>query len=316
MSQTIRLRGSVALSAFRLEKLLQSASSAVPRVSGIRSEFWHFVEIDRPLAAEERSRVERLLAYGPVTSSAEPRGELLLVVPRVGTVSPWSSKATDIARNCALAGVRRIERGTAYWIETTDGAPLARHERGGVAACLQDRMTETVLERFEDADRLFRQFEPAPLATVDILAGGMAALGRANRDMGLALSDDEIEYLGDYFRRIGRNPTDVELMMFAQANSEHCRHKIFNADWVIDGRAERQTLFGMIRTTHQKNPGSTLVAYADNAAVMGGASVARFQPGPDGEYRYAAELTHTLMNVETHNHPTAISPFPDAATGA
>src|SRR5262249_26306216 len=158
-----------------------------------------------------------------------------------------------------------------------------------------------------------RQFEPGQLATVDILGDGMTALERANRDMGLALSEDEIEYLGDYFTRTGRNPTDVELMMFAQANSEHCRHKIFNADWTIDGRGERQTLFGMIRTTHQKNPGRTLVAYADNAAVMEGACVARFHPRANGEYRHAEELTHTLMKVETHNHPTAISPFPGAA---
>src|SRR5262249_39374100 len=156
--------------------------------------------------------------------------------PRLGTVSPWSSKATDIARNCGLAPVRRIERGTAYWIEAADRAALSAQERAAVAAQLRDRMTETVLDRFEDAERLFRQFEPGQLATVDILGDGMTALERANRDMGLALSEDEIEYLGDYFTRTGRNPTDVELMMFAQANSEHCRHKIFNADWTIDGR--------------------------------------------------------------------------------
>jgi phosphoribosylformylglycinamidine synthase len=319
MSQILRLRGSSALSAFRLAKLLQSVSSAVPRASRVSSEFWHFAEIDRPLTAEDRVRLERLLAYGPASPAGGPqemRGELILVVPRLGTVSPWSSKATDIARNCGLAAVRRIERGTVYWIETADGNGLTAHERAAVAARVQDRMTETVVDRFEDAELLFRRFEPAPLATVDMVGGGLAALARANRDMGLALSEDEIEYLGDYFRRTGRNPTDVELMMFAQANSEHCRHKIFNADWVIDGRGERQTLFGMIRTTHEKNPRGTLVAYSDNAAVMEGARIARFHPGAGGEYRYADELTHTLMKVETHNHPTAISPFPGAATGS
>ena len=316
MSQILRLRGGAALSAFRLAKLLQSVSIAVPRVSRVNSEFWHFVEIDRPLTADDRARLERLLAYGPASRSAEHRGEMILIVPRLGTVSPWSSKATDIARNCGLAAVRRIERGTAYWIESAGGNALAAHERSAVAACVRDRMTEAVLKGFEDADRLFLRLEPAPLSAVDILGGGLAALTRANRDMGLALSEDEIEYLGDYFKRTGRNPTDVELMMFAQANSEHCRHKIFNADWVIDGHRERQTLFGMIRTTHAKNPGRTLVAYSDNAAVMEGARVARFHPRANGEYRYAEELTHTVMKVETHNHPTAISPFPGAATGS
>ena len=279
MSHILRLRGSVALSAFRLDKLLESASSAVPRVSRIRAEFWHFVEAARPLEAEERARLERLLAYGPVSAPIEPQGELMLVVPRLGTMSPWSSKATDIARHCGLRGVRRIERGTAYWIESADGAALTPGERAALAARVarpHDRDGPRAPAKTPTGCSGSSSPGRSPRWTCS--AAGVAALERANRDMGLALSEDEIEYLGDYFTRIGRNPTDVELMMFAQANSEHCRHKIFNADWVIDGRGERQTLFGMIRTTHEKNPRGTLVAYSDNAAVMEGASVARFYP--------------------------------------
>jgi phosphoribosylformylglycinamidine synthase len=181
---------------------------------------------------------------------------------------------------------------------------------------IHDRMTETVLRSVDAADGLFQRHEPVPLTTIDIAAGGGAALERANREMGLALSDDEIGYLAENFRRLGRNPTDVELMMFAQANSEHCRHKIFNADWVIDGVREPQSLFAMIRTTHERNPAGTIVAYSDNAAVMEGARIARFFPGPGGAYRFVDDDVHILMKVETHNHPTAIAPFPGAATGA
>jgi phosphoribosylformylglycinamidine synthase len=265
---------------------------------------------------DEAARLERVLSYGPDSAPVQASGELMLVVPRIGTISPWSSKATDIARHCGLAAVERIERGTAYTVATRDGDPLTAAERRAVAARLHDRMTETVLDSFEDAGRLFEHVAPAPLATVDVLGAGVAALERANTAMGLALSEDEIEYLHRQFTRAGRNPTDVELMMFAQANSEHCRHKIFNAAWVLDGRPQEHTLFDMIRSTHRRNPRGTVVAYSDNAAIMEGAAVARFNPHDDGEYRYRETLTHTVMKVETHNHPTAISPFPGAATGA
>ena len=316
MSQILRLRGRNALSAFRASKLSSSFSTAVPRIAAVRAEFWHFVQAERSLSQPETQQLERILTYGPTESAGAAIGELLLAVPRIGTISPWSSKATDIAVHCGLAAVRRIERGVAYWIRTRDGPALEPGERAAAAPLLHDRMTETLLDSFEAAARLFDRFQPRPLANVDLLGGGPVALERANRELGLALSDDEIEYLVEHFRRIRRNPTDVELMMFAQANSEHCRHKIFNADWVIDGKVEHATLFGMIRTTHQKNPRGTLVAYADNAAVMEGASIARFYPRDNGEYRYSEEPTHTVMKVETHNHPTAISPFPGAATGA
>jgi phosphoribosylformylglycinamidine synthase len=316
MSQILRLRGRSALSAFRTSRLLNSLRSSAPRITAVHAETWHFVELERALTEPEARRLDRILAYGPADTPAAASGELLLVVPRFGTISPWSSKATDIARQCGLEAVRRIERGIAYLMATADGQALAADERAAAAPLVHDRMTETVLAAFDEAERLFAHYAPAPLATVDILGGGIAALERANREMGLALSPDEIEYLLEQFRRVGRNPTDVELMMFAQANSEHCRHKIFNASWVIDGRPQAATLFGMIRTTHEKNPRGTVVAYADNAAVMEGATVGRFYPREDGTYRATQELTHTVMKVETHNHPTAISPFPGAATGA
>ncbi|MCC7484851.1 MAG: phosphoribosylformylglycinamidine synthase [Burkholderiales bacterium] len=311
----LRLKGGAALSAFRLEKLLRSASAVVPRVTGIGAEFWHFVELARALGEDERGRHEHILRYGlPPLEGA--RGELVLVVPRFGTVSPWSSKATDIAWSCGLDAVRRIERGLAYHIETRGGASLAAAERGELAALLHDRMTEATLGAFDEAWRLFERHERRALGSVSLAGGAAPALARANREMGLALSEEEIAYLAAYYSRAGRDPTDAELVMFAQANSEHCRHKIFNARWVIDGRHEAQTLLDMIRATHERSPAGTLVAYADNAAVMEGAGVARFHPGAAGVYRHVDALTHTLMKVETHNHPTAISPFPGAATGS
>jgi phosphoribosylformylglycinamidine synthase len=316
MSQILRLRGRNALSAFRSSRLVSSLRSNVPRVTSVHAEFWHFVQLAHALSDAEARRLERILNYGPADAADPARGELMLVVPRIGTISPWSSKATDIARHCGLEAVRRIERGVAYFIVTANGEALSAGERVALMPLVHDRMTETVLVAFDEAARLFERFEPRPLATVDILNGGLAALERANRDMGLALSQNEFEYLVEQFKRVARNPTDVELMMFAQANSEHCRHKIFNANWVIDGRPEAATLFGMVRATHAKNPRGTVIAYADNAAVMAGAAVGRFYPREDGIYRATRELTHTVMKVETHNHPTAISPFPGAATGA
>jgi len=316
MSKISRLRGRNALSTFRAAKLSQSVTAAVPRVTGIQAEFWHFAQLSRAVSNDETARLERILTYGPEAIAVESHGDLMLVVPRIGTLSPWSSKATEIARHCGLRAVERIERGTAYWITTIDGRPLSSIDRAALAPLIHDRMTETVLDSFEAAARLFEHIKPVPLATVDLLQGGVTELKRANSEMGLALSEDEIEYLFEQFTRAGRNPTDVELMMFAQANSEHCRHKIFNASWVVDGKPQENSLFGMIRTTHQKNPRGTVVAYSDNAAIMEGASIARFYPQDGGEYRYTEALTHTVLKVETHNHPTAISPFSGAATGA
>jgi len=260
----------------------------------------------------------------------------VLVVPRLGTISPWSTKATDIAQHCGLSAVLRIERGVVYYLETNNGRPLSKAEQTAVLPLLHDRMTESVLREggtegsghpaasplrgltsFEGAaEKIFRHGKPQPLETVDVLKGGSAALSKANLEMGLALSADEIEYLVENFQKLKRNPTDVELMMFAQANSEHCRHKIFNADWVIDGKPQDISLFGMIRNTHKVSPQGTVVAYSDNSSVIEGARVERFYPRADGAYAFTDELTHILMKVETHNHPTAIAPFAGAATGS
>ena len=281
----------------------------------LSAEYWHFVHVRRPLEPDEQRRLDSLLTYGPRKHEAPERGTLLLVVPRPGTISPWSSKATDIARHCALDAVERIERGVAYWVEPRPGSALTADERRTLLPHIHDRMTEAVFTSFDEVERLFRTHEPQPLETVDVLGEGPSALERANREMGLALSPDEIAYLIENFTRAGRNPTDVELMMFAQANSEHCRHKIFNAEWVIDGEPQPHSLFGMIRTTHEKNPRGTLVAYADNSSVIEGADIDRWY-AQDGGYEYRRERTHILMKVETHNHPTAISPYPGAATGS
>ena len=310
------LRGRNALSEFRLTKLKQVLHRAGLEFSGISAEFQHFVSTQQPLAADEHAKLERILTYGPAASAVSEAGQLLLVVSRLGTISPWASKATDIARQCGLAMVERIERGTAWYVSKADGGALSERELAVLLPLIHDRMTETVLRSLEQAQQLFHHYEPQPLKSVDMLAGGVAALQLANREMGLALSDDEIDYLWQNFSRLKRNPTDVELMMFAQANSEHCRHKIFNADWVIDGKPQEKSLFAMIRNTHQLHPQGTVVAYSDNSAIIEGAHVKRFYPEAGGGYRYAEQDTHIVMKVETHNHPTAISPFAGAATGA
>ncbi|MBS1189071.1 MAG: phosphoribosylformylglycinamidine synthase [Rhodocyclaceae bacterium] len=313
MADLLCLKGDPAFSAFRLQRLQARLTAAVPEIEGVAADYWHFAALRRPLSAQERQKLAALLEEK--AAGAEP-GELFLVTPRIGTISPWSSKATDIAWNCDLDAVERIERGIAYHLTVKGGRALTADERKAAAALLHDRMTESVLPGFDAAGELFRHFEPKPLATVDVLKGGKPALVDANGTLGLALSDDEIDYLLDIFATAGRNPTDVELMMFAQANSEHCRHKIFNASWVIDGEKKDKTLFGMIRETHQAHPQGTVMAYADNASIIDGAEIPRFYPEADGTYTYKQELTHILTKVETHNHPTAISPFPGASTGS
>jgi len=311
MSLILKLRGSRAVSAFRLEKLNSRLAAINASIRAVAADHWHFVEIEQSLDRRGNEVLAGLLEYGDV--GPEPAGRMLLVVPRPGTISPWSSKATDIAHRCGLGAVRRIERGTA-WHVSGDGALDANRRQ--VLEFLHDRMTEAVLESPGEAESLFRHYEPRPLATVGVLMRGRAALEEANTTLGLALAPDEIEYLYEHYRSVGRDPTDVELTMFAQANSEHCRHKIFNASWIIDGVARQETLFGMIRTTHARSPKGTVVAYSDNAAVMEGRVTARFYPDPGRRYGYREELTHTLMKCETHNHPTAISPFAGAATGS
>ncbi|MDR2876254.1 MAG: phosphoribosylformylglycinamidine synthase [Methylobacillus sp.] len=312
----LRLRGSAALSPFRLDKILLALKSVAPRVTHLYAEFWHFVWVEGALSDARQETLRQILTYGARMAEETPSGELFLVIPRPGTISPWSSRATDIARHCGLEQVRRLERGVAVYAATSDGSPLTNEEKRALRPLIHDRMTESVFGSLDDAEKLYHPAQPAPLSTVDILGGGKAALVAANGEMGLALSPDEIDYLLENFTRIARNPTDVELMMFAQANSEHCRHKIFNADWVVDGVAQAQSLFGMIRNTHKLHPGKTVVAYSDNASVVRGGRTRRFFPQADGRYAYVEDDTHFLMKVETHNHPTAISPFAGAATGA
>src|SRR5574343_2079292 len=315
MPSILKLRGGAALSAFRSDKLHRAISEAGLPTLTIAAEYWHFAEVSAQPDGAESATLARILTYGEPQLEPAPQGELFLAVPRIGTISPWSSKATDIARHCGLGVVERIERGVAYWVS---GAELTAEQRQQLAALLHDRMTEQVLSALDDAERLFSHVPPQPLRTVDVLAGGRDALDAANREFGLALSPDEIDYLVENFTAIGRNPSDVELMMFAQANSEHCRHKIFNASFVGDGEAQPLSLFGMIRNTEKLHPQHTVVAYSDNAAIMEGHRIERWQPAPQPGAAYAAreEQAHVLMKVETHNHPTAISPHPGASTGA
>ena len=315
----LSFRGSAALSSFRLQKIIANLSQSAPLIKSVHADFWHFAWNEGELNAIQLNTLTKILTYGPRMAEEAAVGELFLVIPRPGTISPWASRATDIAKHCGLGDMQRIERGIAYSVTKRDGTALTEAEKQAVKAVVHDRMTESVFSNIEDAAKLYHQATPAPLSSVDILAGGKAALNQANADLGLALSPDEVDYLLENFTRIGRNPTDVELMMFAQANSEHCRHKIFNADWVVDGVEQAHSLFAMIRNTHKLNPGSTVVAYSDNASIVAGSSgekTKRFYPQAAGAYGFIEEEMHYLMKVETHNHPTAISPFAGAATGA
>jgi phosphoribosylformylglycinamidine synthase len=317
------LPGSNALSAFRTQGLLSQLQELEAAIVGVTGRFVHFVDSSVPLTQDDLARLDGLLTYGePFSGDAE--GEEFVVIPRFGTISPWASKATDIAHNCGMAQIKRIERGISYHVRLKSGLlggtkHLTSELAQQVAARLHDRMTETVLSSANDAAALFRELEAKPLAFIDVMANGKDALVQANSELGLALSDDEIDYLVAAFTQAKRNPTDVELMMFAQANSEHCRHKIFNAEWTIDGVKQDKSLFAMIKNTHQLQPKGTIVAYSDNSSIIEGATVSRFYARgatQGNEYAASDELTHILMKVETHNHPTAISPFPGASTGA
>ena len=314
MSTILKLRGASALSDFRLAKLLPQLRAVNPGVQGVAAEFRHFVETSAPLDAAQAKLLDRLLKYGTPLEGNHAGAQFFLVVPRIGTISPWSSKATDIARQCGLPVVRRIERGTAFFVMSAKA--LSAQDCTALAALVHDRMTETVLDSEDAADALFTHVPPRPLATIALGGDARAALSGANARLGLALSEDEIDYLASAYAVLGRDPTDAELTMFAQANSEHCRHKIFNADWIVDGEKKAQSLFGMIKHTHASNPQGTVLAYTDNAAIMEGRVAQRFYPDAGMIYKPHAELTHTVMKCETHNHPTAISPFPGAATGA
>jgi len=305
----IEKAGIQALSVFRERKLLEKLQAIEPTVSGVSAEFIHFIDEVAVLDASDTKVVEKLLTYGQ-PYSGNRGGQQYVVIPRPGTISPWSSKATDIAHNARLERVRRIERGVIYYVQsekTIDG------ER--IVSLIADKMTEKLIDKKADAALLFAAYKPGELKLVDIL-GDKDKLNAANSELGLALSNEEIDYLFTSYTDLNRNPTDVELMMFAQVNSEHCRHKVFNAEWTIDGTRQDKSLFKMIKNTYEKNNDGILSAYSDNAAVISGSVGGRFFADAEtGTYSLHEEPIHSVIKVETHNHPTAIAPYQGAATG-
>jgi phosphoribosylformylglycinamidine synthase len=311
----LKLPGQSALSDFRRSKLRHELRQADERITDVVARFTYFVELDRELVDDEAARLESLLLSGEACPDFPAPLALIYVLPRRGTISPWSSKATDIVQACGIDAVVRVERGVCYGLQLA--GTMTDEETRSAGRVLYDRMTECLITAADDAGGHFDEHAAAPLQSVELLDEGIEALRRADRHLGLALSEDEIEYLDDNYRRLERDPTDAELMMFAQANSEHCRHKVFNADWLIDGETQDQTLFGMVRSTTDESPDGVISAYSDNAAVIAGWNGARLIARPsDRDYGFEEESIHILMKVETHNHPTAISPFPGAATGS
>ncbi len=314
--EIIHIAGGPAYSKFRTEKLLEKLQTVNPQIKDIHSEYLHIVWCEKKIAASEKDTLEKILHYGPKAQVLDFKDNSIITIPRPGTISPWASRATDIANHCGLYDIKRIERAVAVYIELKNGALLSEDQKKVLALYLHDRMTEVSIFNLDDAKALFSHLAPKPIQYAEMLEHGKKVLNDFNKNLGLALSEDEIDYLFNYFTSIKRNPTDVELMMFAQANSEHCRHKIFNADWIVDGEKQSKSLFGMIKNTHQLHPGNTVVAYSDNSSIVEGAKINRFYPNQNGVYDNHEELTHFIMKVETHNHPTAISPFSGAATGA
>ncbi len=314
--EIIHIAGGPAYSKFRKEKLLEKLQTVNPQIKDIHSEYLHIVWCEKKIAASEKDTLEKILHYGPKAQVLDFKDNSIITIPRPGTISPWASRATDIANHCGLYDIKRIERAVAVYIELKNGSLLSEDQKKVLALYLHDRMTEVSIFNLDDAKALFSHLAPKPIQYAEMLEHGKKVLNDFNKNLGLALSEDEIDYLFNYFTSIKRNPTDVELMMFAQANSEHCRHKIFNADWIVDGEKQSKSLFGMIKNTHQLHPGNTVVAYSDNSSIVEGAKINRFYPNQNGVYDNHEELTHFIMKVETHNHPTAISPFSGAATGA
>ena len=311
----LELPGQAALSDFRLAKLTRSLQRADDRIEAVEARYAYFVAAHSELSAEDQRRLDALLLSGDQPVKLSRGARALYVVPRPGTISPWSSKATDIIKGCDIKPVDRVERGICYGLKFR--GKVSEEDLVAVAPLLFDRMTEAVFFDADAVGALFQEHEPAPVGIIALGEQGRDALVAANTDLGLALSDQEIDYLVDCYDDLGRDPTDAELMMFAQANSEHCRHKIFNASWVIDGEAQDKRLFGMIKSTTEKTPAGVISAYSDNAAVFEGFNGQRLMPALGSrEYGFVDEPIHILCKVETHNHPTAISPFPGAATGS
>ncbi|MBL4607610.1 MAG: phosphoribosylformylglycinamidine synthase [Pseudomonadales bacterium] len=315
----LKLRGASAFSEIRLNKLTTNIQNIIPEVSYVSGHYLHLADCDGTLSEPDKALLERLLTYGPrnqpTVSNAAAYELELVALPRPGTISPWSSKATDIAHNCGLSTIKRLERGIVFLIGSCKS--LSKEQLEQLETLLHDRMTEAVFSSDADLTVLFKTEEPRPLSLIPLMEGGRTTLEKANIELGLALSDDEIDYLVENFTELGRNPSDVELMMFAQANSEHCRHKIFNADWEISGVEQPRSLFSMIRNTHEINPAGVLSAYSDNSAVIAGSKAPRFYPNSENHhYHFSDEQVDILMKVETHNHPTAIAPHAGAATGS
>jgi phosphoribosylformylglycinamidine synthase len=303
-------KGVTALSDFRKDKLLKRLKAINKDTTGISAEYIHFVNISGKLSKQDESHICKLLTYASPFNE-DRGGELFLVVPRPGTISPWSSKATDIAKNSGLTNVNRIERGTAYYVHCSSAL-----KRPAIAAILHDRMTETVLGSINEAAVLFVEAAPKPLITINVLKEGADSLKKVSKALGMALAEDEVEYLSHAYKQLKRNPTDAELMTFAQVNSEHCRHKIFNANWVVDGKDQPKSLFQMIKNTNEKAGDNVLSAYSDNAAVLRGPDAAWFFPiNKDKVYHSTIEPANLVIKVETHNHPVAVEPFSGAATG-
>ncbi|VFP87083.1 phosphoribosylformylglycinamidine synthase [Candidatus Erwinia haradaeae] len=308
------LRGQPVLSAMLMKKLLVLFQKSNLPIQHIYAEYIYFVKIQTSLNIKEKLLLERLLQHSTSLFKENiPNGKLLLIAPRIGTISPWSSKTTDLAKHCALTKVIRIERGKAFYIKSKK---LNQKQWNYLVSQLHDRMMESIFTDFQHIKELFTEHKPAPMQYINILDEGRKALEEANISLSLLLSETEIKYLMTEFTKLHRNPTDIELYMFAQANSEHCRHKIFNSHWNIDGEIQSKSLFEMIQNTVETNPNYILSAYEDNAAVMEGSVLNRFHANIQGHYDFHKNNTHILMKVETHNHPTAISPWPGAATGA
>jgi len=309
--------GSTALPDFRINKILSSLQAICAEITSINAHFVHFIQASDQLDEIDNEKLDLILQYGTEQTSNNNIDNCLLVIPRPGGISPWASKSLDIIHNCGLKKIRRIERGTVWHLGYQGSFIPDTKQLHQIKLQIHDQMTQIVLDHIDDAEIIFKQYVAQQFNTVDVMQAGVDVLNEANKTMGLALTDDEIVYLFAAFTKLARNPTDVELMMFAQANSEHCRHKIFNANWIIDNINKDKTLFDMIRDTFAANPGRILSAYHDNSAVMRGYQASRFYPDMDrGSYNYQAEDVHLLMKVETHNHPTAISPYPGAATGS
>lgn len=321
MSHCSHLLGASAHSAFRLERYMQQLRKINATLSSLHARYVYFVKTKEVLSEQEQARLQLLLEarYEHEDTHLQPKGAALaqwIAIPRLGTLSPWASKAVEIVRDCGLTSAERVERGIVYTLYG-DAPAQSDAQNIALAQVLYDQMTETVVQTYTAAYALFEPLPAQSLGRVPLLKEGKEALQLANRQWGLALSETEVDYLYDAFSELGRDPTDAELMMFAQANSEHCRHKIFNADWVIDGKPQEQSLFSLIKRTYREHPQQTEMAYADNAAIITGAPVERWNPAPDNRlYQAKTELTHSVIKVETHNHPTAIAPFPGAATGA